>query len=121
VWLLLAEILMVAGFGFPHDDVGGPDTLLIVHMVCVGWLSTVVCGALFQFVPVLAARPLHAERWTLPALSPGPFATSWMVATTSMAATAASLRRIRVCFSRTGSCGWSPATCIVVPDQRMRK
>ncbi|WP_256439339.1 hypothetical protein [Bradyrhizobium sp. CCBAU 51765] len=27
VWLLLAEILTVAGFGFPHDDVGGPDTL----------------------------------------------------------------------------------------------
>ncbi len=69
VWLLLAEILMVAGFGFPHGDDGGPDTLLIVHMVCVGWLSTVVCGALFQFVPVLVAKPLYAERWTLPALA----------------------------------------------------
>jgi hypothetical protein len=27
VRLLLAEILTVAGFGFPHDHVGGPDTL----------------------------------------------------------------------------------------------
>ena len=69
VWLLLAEVLMVAGFGFPNDDIGGPNTLVIVHMVCIGWLSMVVCGALFQFVPVLVARPLYAERWTLPALA----------------------------------------------------
>ncbi len=69
VWLLLAEGVMVAGFGFPHDDIGGPDTLVIVHIVCIGWLSTAVCGALFQFVPVLVARPLYAERWTLPALA----------------------------------------------------
>ena len=69
VWLLLAEVLIVAGFGFPGSDIGGPDTLVIVHMVCIGWLSTVLCGALFQFVPVLVARPLYAERWTLPALA----------------------------------------------------
>ncbi|BBO10868.1 hypothetical protein [Bradyrhizobium sp. TM102] len=68
VWLLLAEVLVVAGFGFPNHDIGGPDTLVIVHMVSIGWLSTVLCGALFQFVPVLAARPLYAERGTLPAL-----------------------------------------------------
>lgn len=68
-WLLLAEGLMVAGFGFPNHDIGGPDTLVIVHMVCVGWLSMALCGALFQFVPVLVARPLYAERWTLPALA----------------------------------------------------
>jgi hypothetical protein len=36
-----------------------------VHIVCIGWLSMTMCGALFQFVPVLVARPLHAERWTL--------------------------------------------------------
>jgi hypothetical protein len=69
VWLLLAETLMIAGFGFPNDDITGPDTLVIVHMVSIGWLSTVLCGALFQFVPVLVARPLYAERWTLPALA----------------------------------------------------
>lgn len=69
VWLLLAEVLIVVGFGFPNSDIGGPDTLVIVHMVCIGWLSTVLCGALFQFVPVLVARPLYAERLTLPALA----------------------------------------------------
>ncbi|WP_128927105.1 hypothetical protein [Bradyrhizobium guangxiense] len=69
LWLLLAEGLIVVGFGFPNSDIGGPDTLVIVHIVCIGWVSTVLCGALFQFVPVLVARPLYAERLTLPALA----------------------------------------------------
>lgn len=68
-WLLGAEGLMVAGFGFPNADIGAADTLVIVHMVGVGWLSLAVCGALFQFVPVLTATPLFAERWTLPTLA----------------------------------------------------
>jgi hypothetical protein len=67
VWLFAAEVLMAAGFGFPAVDIGSPDTLVIVHIVCVGWLSMAMCGALFQFVPVLVAKPLFAERWALPA------------------------------------------------------
>jgi hypothetical protein len=68
-WLLAAEGLMIAGFGFPNAAVGAPDTLVIVHIVCVGWLSMAMCGALFQFVPVLVAKPLCAELWTLAALA----------------------------------------------------
>lgn len=67
VWLLAAEGLMVAGFGFPGAGLRSADTLVIVHMIAIGWLSMALCGALFQFVPVLVARPLYAERWTLPA------------------------------------------------------
>ncbi len=67
-WLLAAEVLMAGGFGFPGAGVASPDTLVIVHMICIGWLSMTMCGALFQFVPVLVARPLYAEHWTLPAL-----------------------------------------------------
>jgi hypothetical protein len=67
-WLVLGELLMTIGFGFPAAAAEAPDTLVVVHIVCIGWLSMAMCGALFQFVPVLAAKPLFAEGWQLPAL-----------------------------------------------------
>ena len=57
-WLFVAHAIMVAGFGFPAADLASPDTLVLVHVVSIGWLSMAMCGALFQFVPVLAAKPL---------------------------------------------------------------
>jgi hypothetical protein len=67
-WLFVALALMVAGLGFPSAHLVSPDTLVLVHVVCIGWLSVAMCGALFQFVPVLVARPLFSEKWALPAL-----------------------------------------------------
>jgi hypothetical protein len=67
-WLFVALALMVAGFGYPAAHLASPDTLVLVHVVCIGWLSLAMCGALIQFVPVLVARPLFSERWALPAL-----------------------------------------------------
>lgn len=67
-WLLVALVLMVAGLGFPAAHLASPDTLVLVHVVCIGWLSVAMCGALFQFVPVLVAKPLFSEKWTLPGL-----------------------------------------------------
>ncbi|MHB1274029.1 MAG: hypothetical protein ACYCZD_14935 [Rhodanobacter sp.] len=68
VALLAAESLMVAGWGFPNAPIRAPATLLLVHLVVLGWLSLLLCGALFQFVPVLIARPLHSATLPLPAL-----------------------------------------------------
>jgi hypothetical protein len=68
-WLFVALALMVAGIGFPAADLAAPDTLVLVHVVCIGWLSLAMCGALFQFVPVLVAKPLFSENWALPALA----------------------------------------------------
>jgi hypothetical protein len=68
VWLLGALVLMAAGIGYPASDVAAADTLVLVHVVCIGWLSLAMCGALFQFVPVLVANPLFSEKWTLPTL-----------------------------------------------------
>lgn len=68
VFLIGAELLMAAGYGFPAAPVEAPETLILVHMVMVGWLSLLMCGALFQFVPVLIAEPLRDTNLVLPAL-----------------------------------------------------
>ncbi len=66
--LIAAEALMLAGFGYPAAPLRAPETLLLVHLVAIGWLSLLMCGALFQFVPVLIARPLYSDMLPLPTL-----------------------------------------------------
>ena len=66
--LLAAEAMMVAGFGFPADALRAPSTLVVVHLITIGWLSLTMCGALCQFIPVLVEKPLHSDRLPLPAL-----------------------------------------------------
>lgn len=67
-WLFAAEALMVAGFGFPAVDIAAPDTLVLVQIIAIGWLSLCVCGALTQFVPVLVGKPVYSEAAALPVL-----------------------------------------------------
>jgi hypothetical protein len=68
VALIVAECLMAAGFGYPAAEVSAPETLALVHIIAIGWLSLLMCGALFQFVPVLVAVPLHDNSLPLPTL-----------------------------------------------------
>lgn len=68
VSLLVAEIMMVASCGFPAAAMVAPETLILVHVVVIGWLSLLMCGALLQFVPVLVAQPLYSNALALPAL-----------------------------------------------------
>jgi hypothetical protein len=66
--LLAAEAMMSAGLGFPAEAMRAPATLVVVHLVTIGWLSLTMCGALGQFIPVLTERPLYSNRLPLPAL-----------------------------------------------------
>jgi hypothetical protein len=66
--LVLAELVMASGYGYPSAPLSAPATLVVVHLVALGWLSLLLCGALFQFVPVLVAKPLHDNMLPLPAL-----------------------------------------------------
>jgi hypothetical protein len=66
--LLGGLALMASGFGYPTVGLPAPQTLLVVHLLVIGWLSLLMCGALFQFVPVLTARRLHSNSLPLPTL-----------------------------------------------------
>ncbi len=66
--LVTGQGLMAAGYGFPSAPIGAPQTLVVVHIVAIGWLSLLMCGALFQFVPVLVARPIYSNALPLPTL-----------------------------------------------------
>lgn len=66
--LLVGQGLMVAGYGYPFADPGAPETLVVVHLVAIGWLSLLMAGALLQFVPMLIARPVVGARVAAPAL-----------------------------------------------------
>lgn len=68
VFLLLAELLLVSGFGYPATLARAPQTLFVVHCVTIGWLSLLMLGALMQFVPVLVVNPLHSNTLPMPAL-----------------------------------------------------
>ncbi len=68
VALVSAELLMAFGFGYPAAPAEAAETLVLVHIVAIGWLSLLMCGALFQFVPVLVTRRLYSDMLPLPVL-----------------------------------------------------
>lgn len=67
VFLVLAAGLALIGNIGP-GDFSEPLALGTIHLFALGWLTQTMLGALIQFVPVLAARPLIWPRLALPAL-----------------------------------------------------
>ena len=66
--LVAGQGLMLAGYGYPATGIDAPETLALVHILAIGWLSLLMAGALLQFVPVLTARPIVGGRFAAPAL-----------------------------------------------------
>ena len=63
--LLVAEVLVTAGLTWPVRGLLSPTTLVAVHFVTLGWLTLLMFGALFQFVPVISGQILPSQRLVL--------------------------------------------------------
>lgn len=60
----LALLLAVLGLAWPAAPATAPVSLAMVHLLTIGWLTLLMFGALFQFVPVIASHKLPSQ--TLP-------------------------------------------------------
>ena len=63
----LALLLAVGGLAWPAMPATAPVSLAMVHLLTIGWLTLLMFGALFQFVPVITSRKLPSQ--TLPLLT----------------------------------------------------
>jgi hypothetical protein len=62
--LALGLLLSVLGLAWPSASASAPASLAMVHLLTIGWLTLLMFGALFQFVPVITSRKLPSQ--TLP-------------------------------------------------------
>lgn len=65
---LVVQGLMVGGWVYPAQPLMVPATFAAVHLLVLGWLTLLMFGALFQFVPVITSRQLPSQKLALVAL-----------------------------------------------------
>lgn len=57
----LGLLLSVLGLAWPAAPVAAPVSLAMVHLLTIGWLTLLMFGALFQFVPVITSHRLPSQ------------------------------------------------------------
>lgn len=62
VALFIAEALLVSGYADPMEGLRAPETLIAVHLLTLGWLTLLMLGALYQFIPVITNSQLFSQR-----------------------------------------------------------
>ncbi|MGH8279234.1 MAG: hypothetical protein ACRETQ_06685 [Gammaproteobacteria bacterium] len=60
-----AQALMLAGVSWPFQPMFASGTLIVVHLLTLGWLLLLMLGALFQFIPVITSNILPSQRLEL--------------------------------------------------------
>lgn len=66
---IAAQALILAGVSYPAQAWTAPGTLIVVHLLAIGWLLLLMLGALFQFVPVITSRMLPSQNAALASLA----------------------------------------------------
>ncbi len=59
--LVAGLLFAISGFAWPAAPAGAPTTLAMMHFLTIGWLTLLMFGALFQFVPVITSRNLPSQ------------------------------------------------------------
>jgi hypothetical protein len=60
--LLATLLLLAASYAEPLQGLRAPSMLIAVHLTMIGWLSLLMLGALYQFVPVITNTTLYSQR-----------------------------------------------------------
>ncbi len=73
-WLLAAAGLVWVAPALASGDFTATRVLLVTHLFTLGWVTTTILGALYQFLPVALGVPIRSERTafvTLALYAPG--------------------------------------------------
>src|SRR5579872_4896710 len=65
---ILAQLLIIGGVSWPAASNASGSNLAAVHLLTIGWLTLLMFGALFQFVPVLTSHRLRSHNLALGSL-----------------------------------------------------
>lgn len=62
VWLLASSILLLLNGEMLHGHFFNPALLSITHMIVLGYITSLIFGALFQLLPVISGKKLYSEK-----------------------------------------------------------